>query len=344
MANRPGGIPILAAKNPAIIAGEEIVTSDAFTEIAEFAEALGAPAWQQSIAYGSHYPSEHRAFMGSVLRNQAQVRKTLEPYDLLVFVGADVLRMSVWQETDAMPADMPIVQIGLNDWEMGKVYPAEIALRADVKETLKVLTPLVTKLGGEAHRAVAEKRLDALADNNWTAKRAIAVEKAKARADNVPINPDWLMMTITDTMPAGTVVVDEGITSSARLMDFLPYRDRHDFFGMVSGGIGWATPATVGIQLAQPERPVVSIIGDGSTMYSVQALWTAAHLDLPITYVICNNRGYLDPPIDFVGLARSLGMTAQCITEPAKFSDALSASIESRKPTLLEVIVEDSVR
>ena len=356
---------ILAAKNPAIIAGEEIVTGGAFDEIAEFADALGAPAWQQSIAYGSHFPSEHRTFMGSVLRNQAQVRKTLEPYDLLVFVGADVLRMSVWQETDAMPPDMPIVQIGLNDWEMGKVYPAEIALRADVKETLKVLTPLVSKLGGAAHKAVAESRIKALADSNWTAKRAIAVKKAKAKAESVPINPDWLMMTITDTIPAGTVVVDEGITSSARLMDFLPYRDRHDFFGMVSGGIGWAAPATVGIQLAQPARPVVSIIGDGSLMYSVQSLWTAAHLNLPITYVIANNRGYrilkqrllsmhdndnfvgmdmTDPPIDFVGLARSLGMTAQCITDPADFGPALAASIESRKPTLLEVIVEDSVR
>ena len=355
---------ILAAKNPAIIAGEEIVTSDAFTEIAEFADALGAPAWQQSIAFGSHYPSEHRAFMGSVLRNQAEVRKTLEPYDLLVFVGSDVLRMSVWQEADAMPADMPIVQIGLNDWEMGKVYPAEIALRADVKETLKVLTPLVEKLGGAAHKATAESRIAALADTNWTAKRARAVTVAKTKADAVPINPDWLMMEITDTIPAGTVVVDEGITSSARLMDFLPYRDRHDFFGMVSGGIGWATAATVGIQMAQPERPVVSIIGDGSTLYSVQALWTAAHHKLPITYVIPNNRGYrilkqrllsmhgndhfvgmdmTDPPIDFVGLANSFGMTAERISEPGKFGAALSKAIESRKPTLLEVEVEDSV-
>ena len=147
-------------------------------------------------------------------------------------------------------------------------------------------------------------------------------------------------------------------------MDFLPYRDRHDFFGMVSGGIGWATAATVGIQMAQPERPVVSIIGDGSTLYSVQALWTAAHHKLPITYVIPNNRGYrilkqrllsmhgndhfvgmdmTDPPIDFVGLANSFGMTAERISEPGKFGAALSKAIESRKPTLLEVEVEDSV-
>jgi len=100
-------------------------------------------------------------------------------------------------------------------------------------------------------------------------------------------------------------------------------------------------------------------------MYSIQALWTAAHLNLPINYVITNNRGYrilkqrllsmhdndnfvgmdmTDPPIDFVGLGRSLGMTAERITDPGKFAAALAASIESRKPTLLEVIVEDSVR
>jgi len=355
---------LLAADNPVIVCGDEIVTSGAFDDIARFAEVLGAPAYQQTIPYGAHFPSEHRAYMGSLLRDQPQVRKTLEAYDLMVVVGADVLRMSVWQQTDAMPDDLPIVQIGLNDWEMGKNYPTEMALRCDVGETLRVLIPALEAAGGTAHAARADARLKALEPNNWLAKRAVLVAETKAKGKTDPIDPDWLMMQIVDALPGNAVVVDEGVTSSARLQEFLPYRDARGFFGLVSGGIGWAIAASVGIQLAQPARPLVAIIGDGSSLYSIQALWSAAHLKLPITYVIANNRGYrilkqrllafhdndnfvgmdmVDPAIDFTGLARSFGLEAQCITDPAAIRPALDAAIASRKPNVLEVIVDDSV-
>ncbi|MDD9916224.1 MAG: thiamine pyrophosphate-binding protein, partial [Rhodospirillaceae bacterium] len=283
---------LLQAENPAIVAGPEIVTSDAFAEIAQFADALGAPAYQQTIPYGAHFPSEHRAFMGALSRDQKQVRSVLEPYDLLVFVGADVLRMSVWDPVDAMPPDMALMHIGLDDWEIGKNYPTEVAVRADVKETLKVLIPVLQEKGGAARRDTAEARLAALADKNWSAKAAALREKTAAQSDTAPIAGDWLMMQVADALPDNAMVVNEGLTTSNSLLGFLPYRDRYSYHGLASGGIGWAIAATVGISLAQPDRPVVSVIGDGSAMYSVQALWTAAHLKLPITYVICNNRGY----------------------------------------------------
>lgn len=353
------------AKNPVIISGDEIVTSPgAFDDIARLAEVLGAPAYQQTVPYGAHYPSEHRAFMGSLLRDQAQVRRTLEPYDLMVVIGADVLRMSVLQETDAMPPDLPIVQIGLNDWEMGKNYSTEMALRCDVGETMRTLIPALEEAGGEAHKIRAAARLKAAEAHNWSAKRKILVDQTRAKGKASPIDPDWLMMQIVDALPRNAVVVDEGITSSAKLQSFLPYRDARGFFGLVSGGIGWALAASVGIQMAQPDRPLVAVIGDGSALYSIQALWSAAHQKLPITYVIANNRGYrilkqrllafhdndnfvgmdmVDPPVDFTGLARSFGMTAHCITDPAAVRPALDAAIASRKPTLLEVMVDDSV-
>lgn len=355
---------LLAAENPAIIAGSEIVDCDAFEEAAGFADALGAPVWQQTIPYGAHFPSAHRAYMGSPGRFQPKVRELLSAYDLLVFVGADVLRTSVWDPVEIMPPDMPIVQIGLNDWEMGKNYPTDIALRADVKETLKALNPLLGEKGGTAHRERAGARLAALTDSNWTAQNKALREKTAALADTVPIASDWLMMQIVDALPDNAMVVNEGVTTANNLLGFLPYRDRYSQHGLASGGIGWAIAATVGISLAQPERPVVSIIGDGSAMYSVQALWTAAHLKLPVTYVICNNRGYRiikqrllsfhgndnfigmdfeDPEIDFVGLAKSLGMNAERIENPADIRPAMDRAIASGGPVLLDVAVERSV-
>lgn len=355
---------LLAAKAPAILAGDEVVKSDAFAEVAQFAETLGAAAFQQTTAFGSHFPSEHPAFMGALSRNQKEVRGILEDYDLLVVIGADVLRMSVFSEIDPLPSGMAIVQIGLDDWEMGKNYPAEIALRGDVRETLSALIPVIEGKGGAAHATSARTRLDGLQDRNWNALRKQRSEAALAKQDAVPIDSNWLMMDICNALPRDAIVVNEGLTTTWNLLNFLPFHDRYNFHSFASGGIGWALPAAVGVQLAQPDRPVVALIGDGSAMYSIQALWTAASMKLPITFVIANNLGYriikqrllafhgndnyvgmdfTDPQIDFVGLAASLGMAAHRVTEPAAMRPALDAALASNGPTLLDVMVERSV-
>ena len=355
---------ILAAERPAIISGDEVVSSDALGEVAEFAEIIGAPAYQQSVTWGSHFPSEHPAYMGSLTRVQAEVREELSAYDLIIVVGADPVRMSVWSAVEALPTDLPIVQIGLKDWEMGKNYPTEMAIRSDVRETLRALAPVLKAQGGSQLAARSETRLATIKDVNWSAKCAAKREITQAKADAVPIANNWLMMQITDALPENGMVVNEGLTSAWQLLDFLPYRDRYSYHANASGGIGWAIGAAIGVKLAQPDRPLVAIIGDGSAMYSIQALWTAAHLKLPITYVITNNKGYRilkqrlkafhgnenfigmsidEPEIDFVALARSLGMSAEAVTAPGDVRGALDAAIASGKPTLLDVAVETSI-
>ena len=143
---------ILKAERPVIIAGDEIVKSDALHEAALLAATLGAPAWQCSTPYGSHFLSESSFFMGALSRSQLQVRGLLAAHDLMIVLGADPLRMSVHSEVDALPEGMPIVQIGLVDWDLAKNYPAEIALKADVKETLRALVPALASAGGAARQ------------------------------------------------------------------------------------------------------------------------------------------------------------------------------------------------
>ena len=102
---------ILSASNPVIVAGHELATDDALQEAAEFASIIGCPVYQQTVQYGAHFLSEHPGFMGALSRDQQQVRDVLSPYDLLIVLGADVLRMSVWSSVEPLPEAMKIVQI-----------------------------------------------------------------------------------------------------------------------------------------------------------------------------------------------------------------------------------------
>jgi benzoylformate decarboxylase len=353
---------LLAAKNPVIIAGHELASSGGFEEAAQLAEVLGAPVYQQTVPYAAHFPSEHPAFMGALTRDQVKVREVLTPYDLLICLGSDVLRMSVWNELEPLPDNMPVVQIGQRDWEMGKNYPAEIALRADPEETLKALIPAVQRQGGEGRAQYAANAIAALSDSNWSARRDRTSAAAIATADERPMNPDLVMLRAVEAMPSNAVVVEEALLSGRALLSLLPFRDRQSYYGLASGGIGFALPGAIGIQLAQPDRPVLCIVGDGSAMYSIQALWTAAHLKLPITYLITNNRSYRiikerllafhgndrfigmdfrDPPLDFVGLANSMGMKAVSIRDPADLYTAVKEAMASGGPSLIDAHVAD---
>ncbi|MDD9983305.1 MAG: thiamine pyrophosphate-binding protein [Gammaproteobacteria bacterium] len=353
---------LLAARRPVIVAGHELATADALEEAAAIAEALGAPVYQQTVCDGAHFPSEHPAFMGALTRDQRDVRETLSPYDLMFCIGSDVLRMSVYSATDPMPEGMTVVQLGLRDWEMGKNYPAEIALRADVKESLAALVPLIEHKRGAEGAAKAAAAIVALEDSNWTARREAARTRALAGIEATPMPPNLAMLRIVDALPEDAVIVEEGIVSARSLPALYPFRDARAFFGLGSGGIGFAMAGAVGVQLALRDRPVVAVIGDGSAMYSIQALWTAANAKLPITYVIANNGGYRiikerlrsfhgverytgmefkDPAIDFVGLARSMGATSMQITDPDDIAPAIAESTRSDGPTLLDVVVDD---
>lgn len=355
---------IVLAERPVIVVGDEIVKSDALAEAAAFATALGCPVYGQSVGYGSHFLSEAPCFMGTLSRDQAEVRAILAGHDLLIVLGADPIRMSVFSETEPMPDGLATVQIGLVDHDIAKNHPVEIALKADIGETLKALPDALHEAGGPALTERAQARLAALAPRNWSARRARRIEEIARKASRRPIDPDWLCLQVAEAIPANTILVDEGLTSSRALAALRPHRDRFDYHGLASGGIGWGLPASVGVSLANPDRPVLCVSGDGSAMYSIQALWTAAHHKLPLTILIANNGGYriikqrllafhgddnyvgmdfADPPVDFAALARALGLEAMRIEDPGDLKAALSAAMRRPGAKLIEVMVDGTV-
>ncbi|MGQ0547848.1 MAG: thiamine pyrophosphate-binding protein, partial [Betaproteobacteria bacterium] len=340
---------ISKAKRPAILAGHELATRDAFAEATELAEVLGAAVFQSSIPYSAQFPSEHPAFMGALTRSQPQVRAALEPYDLLVCLGADLLRMSVHSPVEPLPENLPVVHISERGAELGKNYRTDLAIQADVKQTLRVLNKALRERGV----AGAQQRLADLKPKNWTAQRDQARVEAMLAAESSPIDPKYLMLRFAEALPRDAVVVDEGLVSANTLLRVLPLRDRQSYYGLASGGLGFAIPGAVGLSLALPGRPIAAMVGDGSAMYSIQGLWTAAHLKLPITYVIANNRSYRiikerlvsfrksdrftgmdlrDPELDFVALAQSMGLASQRVSSPEQIAPVLREALSSGKP------------
>ena len=353
---------LLAARRPVVVAGHEVNTRAALSQAAELAELLGAGVYQDTIPTAAPFVSSHPCFLGMLSRDQRDVAHRLGAYDLLVCLGTDVLRMSV-PGTAPLPPDLPVVQVGERSADLAKNYPTELALQADVRETLAALNDRLRERRPPGYAEAASRRIERLRPQNWSAGRADFVRSMEP-CSAAPIHPDHLMRVLSDTLPANAVVVDEGLTSSRALPRLWPYRDGCSYYGLASGGIGFAVAGAVGIRLAVSHRPLVAVIGDGSALYNIQALWTAAHLRLPMVYVIANNRGYrilkqrvraghgverfvgmdfTDPPIDFAALAGAMGLRSRRIVEPEDVVPALEEALAHPGPTLLDVVVDGRI-
>jgi benzoylformate decarboxylase len=352
------------AERPLIIAGDAVAQRRAHGEVAALAELLGAPVYAEGVANTASFPASHPLYAGAMVRLAPAIRGVLEQHDLLLSVGGDLFTLSLPSDVDPMPPGLDIIHLDVDPWEIGKNYPAKVAIPCDPKATLPELATALEQRLGTAERARAAARL-AETKRRLAAAREQLHAKAKSEAAKSPIRPLALWQAVAERLPRDAVVVEEAVSSAPGLRQMLRSDDPQSLFGLRGGGIGWGLPAAIGVKLALPDRPVVAFIGDGSAMYTCQALWTAAHDKVAVVFVILNNRSYrilkqrahamkgfaaqtdryvgmdlTDPPIDYIGLARSLGVAAERAATLDQVGSLLSAALAAGGPRLIEVEVE----
>jgi benzoylformate decarboxylase len=352
---------LAAAERPLIIAGDAVAQRRAHAELVALAELLGAPVYAEGIANTASFPGSHPLFRGSMVRLAPAIRSTLQQYDLLLSIGGDLFTLSLPSETDPMPPELPIIHLDLDPWEIGKNYAAKTAILGDPKASLPELTEALAARFSPAQRARAESRRQAV-QKAIAAEREALVAKARAEAAKTPIRPLALLEALGAALPRDAVVVEEAVSSSPGLRQLVRSDDPQSFFGLRGGGIGWGLPAAIGVKLALPDRPVVALIGDGSAMYTCQALWSAAHDKVGVVFVILNNRSYrilkqrtnamkgfaaqtdryvgmdlVDPPVDYVALAQALGVKGARTAALGEAVELVREALAGSTPSLVEI-------
>ena len=353
---------IAAATAPLIFAGDAVPRSDAHPELAALAEAIGAPVYLEGMANTAAFPSDHRLYAGSVARMTPAVRALTDGHDLIISIGADLLTQSQAAGVEALAPGKALIHFDDDPWEVGKNFPATVGLVGNAKATLPELTAAVL-----ARMTPAVERADAVAAD-LAGKRAAICARAAAEADIIPLRPLAVLAAIADGLPADAIVVEETLSTGMNTVRHLMPAVRPDsWFGMRGGGIGVALPQAIGIKIAR-DRPVLALSGDGSAMYAIQALWTAAHYGLGIVAVIVNNRSYrilkqrtralggasaatdtyvgmdlTDPAIDFVALSEAQGVPAERVATLPDLRAALARGFAGPGPRLIEVIIDDTI-
>ena len=357
---------LLASASPVIVSGDDVARSLAHGELVRLAEAIGAPVWFEGLHHHASFPTAHPNWRHCLPLDAAQTRKALQGADLVLLLGG-LFFEDVWFASGGpFPGEAVVVQIEESRERLAYNHRLRAGVVGGLRESLRALADGVGGSAGPAFKAGAGGRnaaLEALREAESAAYRA----RAQKGWDREPISLPRVMAEIRSALPADAVIVEESITANADLARTLDFRGPGDYFSGRGGGIGQGLAGALGVKLALPRRPVVAISGDGSAMYSIQALWTAAHHDLAIVFVILANREYrilkhnLDgwrqrfevqtqhpyqnmdftrPGLGFVEMAAGMGVAGTRIGKAAELAPALRAAIASGRPHLLEVAIE----
>jgi benzoylformate decarboxylase len=328
-----------ASKRPALVVGPGVDRAQAVDLMVRLAEKARATVWVSPFSARSSFPERHPQFAGFLHASPAQLSDALGNHDLVVVIGAPVFTFHVEGHAAIFDGATTIFQI-TDDPAAAAVSPLGSSIVATLKPALAMLVDRLP----ETERAIPAGRV---------------LPPAPRPAD--PIQVEFLLHTLSGAMPDDAALVEEAPSHRPAMHKFLPMRGQDSFYTMASGGLGYGLPASVGIALGRPDIRTVCLIGDGSAMYSIQALWTAAQRKLPLTVVVINNSGYgamrsfsqvmqvrnvpgLDlPGIDFVQIAQGLGCDAVRVGKAAELAPALARGLAHDGVSLIEVMVDSAV-
>ncbi|WP_119067162.1 benzoylformate decarboxylase [Rubrobacter indicoceani] len=340
---------LAAAQNPAIVVGPGVARSvgpkgsaGGFGSVVALAEKLRAPVFQEGVVALSGFPQRHPLFQGFLPLAQKPLAAKLAPYDAVLVVGTRVFSYYPYVPGPVVEGETSVVLI-TDDPEEAAFSPTGRSIIGDVE----------LSCGG---------LLGLLPESDRTPPVPVKTPGKPEPSD--PMSVAFVMDAVSRTLPEDAVVADESTSSKGMLHRFVKPDSPDAYLSSEAGGLGFCLPASVGAKLAMPDRTVACIIGDGSSMYSIQALWTAASYGVGVVFVIINNRGYsilksfrdvlglegvpgLDVPgLDHVQIARGFGVEGEAVRSPGDLEAALVRAVESGRngrPYLVNAVVSGDV-
>jgi benzoylformate decarboxylase len=360
---------LAGASKPMFIVGDGVAYSGAQTELTRLAELTGAEVWE---ANGSEVNMDwthpqYKGALGHMFGDHS--REITRTADVVLICGTYVFPEVFPALQNVFAHGAQVIHVDLDAYEIAKNFPVDLGLVADPKATLAQIGVSVDQLMSADQKNAARQRAGSLGEAKASAIAGQKQADAAAR-DAVPLRMARFMEELATHLPEDVVIFDEALTNSPELTRYLPPRLPGHFFQTRGGSLGVGVPGAIGLKLAYPDKTVVGFSGDGGSMYTIQALWTAAHHNIDAKFVICNNRSYrilkyniqkywderqMDerdfpkpfditaPNIDFAGLARAMGVEGTRVETPDQVGPAIRQALAHQGPFLIDLVISGAV-
>jgi benzoylformate decarboxylase len=261
------------ATAPLVVVGAGLDSAPGWSAAVALVEQLGCPVRQEAFGGRAGFPQDHPRFAGFLPASRGALRDVLAEHDVVLALGAPVFRQYPFAEGRLVPAGVRVAVV-TDDTDEAHRSPAELALLADPAEVAARLTPLLPRSASPVVAAFTEPLVP------------------PAPVPGEPLLPSQVLWALAERLPVEAVVVEETPSSRTELHQLLPARVPLGFLSAAMGGLGFALPAAIGVRMGQPDRPVVAVLGDGSSLYAIQGLWSAVHYEVGVLFVVLANERY----------------------------------------------------
>ena len=360
---------LAAAKNPMIFVGDGVAFSGAQDAVAKLAETLGAEVWgvdsgELNISYA------HPLWMGQTGHMFGESSLPITSKGDVNFVVGTYMVPEVFPHLGGIFApNAKVIHVDLNAYEIAKNHPVDLGVVSDPKLTVTKLVEALSGMMTGEQRQAAQTRGAKIGEAN-AQKRQSQIDADIAIRNDVPMHPARFMEELAEYLPKDAIIFDEALTSSPALTRYLPPNQPGHFFQTRGGSLGVGIPGALGAKLAHPDKTVIGFSGDGGSMYTIQALWTAAHHKINTKFVICNNQSYMllklnikqywqeqgvaahafpkpfelaEPVVDFVGIANSMGVPGIKVEKPDQVGAAIKQALAHDGPFLIDLIISNEL-
>jgi len=360
---------LAAARKPMIIMGDGVAASGAQAELTRVAELLGAEVWgadSSEVNISATHPL-FKDLLGHMFGERS--RAITSQADVVLICGTYVFPEVFPALSGVFAPGAKVIHVDLNAYEVAKNFPVDLGLISDPKTTLARLAAVLEATMIPEQKAAASARTSQYAADKE--QEVIAQREAdKGRHDAVPLHPSRFMEELAAQLPKDAMIFDEALTTSPDLVHYLPPTTPGHYFLTRGGSLGVGIPGAIGLKLAYPDKTVIGFSGDGGSMYTIQALWTAAHHKIGAKFVICNNHSYellklniqqywrsrqlperefpasfdlRDPDIRFDELARAMGVQAVRVETPEQIGPAIRQALADDAPFLIDLVITSEV-
>ncbi|MBR8833779.1 MAG: thiamine pyrophosphate-binding protein [Stigonema ocellatum SAG 48.90 = DSM 106950] len=360
---------LAAAQHPLIIVGDGVAFSDAQAELTRVAELTGAQVWGADSSE-PNMSATHPLFgglLGHMFGDDS--RRITSQADVILITGTYVFPEVFPALSGVFAPEAKVIHIDLNTYEIAKNFPVDLGLLGDPKTTLAKLTAVLETATTPEQKKAANQRVAQISEG-YKRKLATQLDADKAVRDSVPLHMTRFSEELAAHLPPDAIIFDEAITNSPELCRYIPPKMLGHYFQTRGGSLGVGIPGAIGVKLANPNKTVVGFTGDGGSMYTIQALWTAAHHNIDAKFVICNNHSYqilklnilqywrerqipehdypssfnlCNPEIDFAELAQAMGVQAIRVEKPDQIGPAIQKALDHNGPFLIDLRLTNEI-
>ena len=356
---------LAAAERPMIFVGDGVAFSGAQQELTRVAELLGAEVWEAD-AGEVNMAEQHPLYQGMTGHMFGEHSlPILRKGDANLVVGTYIVPEVFPELGDVFAPDAKVVHIDLNAYEIAKNHPVDLGIVADPKLTLALLGDALERALPEGKKKAAATRI-AQGRSEKEARHKADLEADQVGRDAVPLKMPRFMEELAAQVKGDVVIFDEALTSSPFVSRYFPPSKTGDYFLTRGGSLGVGFPGGLGVKLANPDKLVFAFSGDGGSMYTIQALWTAARHNIDVKFVVCNNGSYhllqlnIDqfwkdqgiekhdyplsfdlstPPLKFAELAQAMSVPAVRVEKPWEIGPAIKQALASPGPFLIDLVL-----